>query len=517
MRDAKINIAKDINLPAQTIMTGRGCILGQSGSGKSYLAGVILEELCKLRLPFCVVDAEGEYYPLRNAFQVIIVGGDNGDIGLEVDFYALFKSSIQNNLPVILDLSETLQKTEILNQALSELYKVEEELNYPYLLLVEEADKFAPQAHRVTGMLEELAVRGRKRGIGLLIISQRPANIDKNILAQCAYGLIGKLAIENDINAVSIFFSRSTLRSIAAHNSGEFSSFGLGFDSTIHVKRMITVHAGATPALKKSSPGEKLSKILQELKKKTINAVIKNSNEKQTILNAYVLLKSIDEGHIRNYARKNEKKEFVLFGKRVESIDSITEKFMSVALIGIRLPLKHKDEYKEAYLMLDDQMRFIVLNKGLSLARGPIIGESRLLQEDYDVLSELAKKRKESVSSVGKGLGMGIRAVHNSINRLKSRKLARFDGKNASLINYEKFLMQNKPALAQLNAPVSLIINRRIDERIEKNWAKAVFPSSVLFEYERVLIPLYEIKLRHNNKVRILLIEAVHGGIIKRV
>jgi hypothetical protein len=515
MRDVKINIAKDVNLSAQTIMTNRGCILGQSGSGKSYLAGIILEELCRLKLPFCVVDTEGEYYPLRTAFQVIIVGGDKGDVGLEVDFYMLFKRSIQNNLPIILDLSETLQKTEILNKALSELYKLEEELSCPYLLLVEEADKFAPQTHHVPGMLEELAVRGRKRGIGLLIISQRPANIDKNILAQCAYGFIGKLAIENDINAISLFFSRSTLRSIAAYKSGEFSSFGLGFDGTIHVKRMITVHGGATPTLKKPLPGEKLSKVLQELKQKIIVATVKNNNEKQVTVNTYALLKGIDEDHIRDYAGKKEKKEFILFGKRIESIDAITEKFISVVLIGLRLPLRHDGEYKEAYVMLDDKIHFIVLNDELSISQGPIMGESRLLKEDYDVLSELAKKRKESISSIDKELGMGIRATHNSINRLKSRKLVYFDGKNVSLINYERFLMQNKPALVQLNVPVSLIINRRIDERIEKDWAKTIFPSSILFECERVLIPIYEIKLRQGNKIRILLIEAVHGGEIK--
>ncbi len=227
MSGVNINVSEGKNVPAQTIMTGRGCIIGQSGSGKSYLAGVIAEELCRLKLPFCIIDPEGEYFPLRNAFQLIIAGGAKGDVGLDVDFHALFKSSIQNSLPVIIDMSEIDRKDDVLNSVLSELYLVEEELTTPYPVIVEEADKFIPQKGRANKMLEEIAVRGRKKGIGLMIISQRPANIDKNVLSQCSYGFIGKLVIENDIGAVSIFFPRQELREIAKHNPSEFSSFVL--------------------------------------------------------------------------------------------------------------------------------------------------------------------------------------------------------------------------------------------------------------------------------------------------
>lgn len=513
MDDTSINISNSVDLPAQTIMTGRGCIIGQSGSGKSYLVGVMLEELCKLRLPFCVVDPEGEYYTLRNNFQVIVVGGLKGDVGLGVDFHALFETSIKNNLPVVLDLSESMQKGEILNRALSELYLLEEELALPYLVIVEEADKFAPQMHRVANMIEEIAVRGRKRGIGLLIVSQRPANVNKNVLAQCAYGLIGKLAIENDINAVSLFFSRSTLKNIVKHNPGEFSSFGLGVDTTIHVKHMLTEHVGATPKLRRPSEGEKLAKAIRELKKEAGNVVLTHSDTKQAIISAYSLTPGIDEEQIRGYAYNNEKKQFMLFGKKVESIDSISKKFISIVLAGLRLPIKlgNRNEYAEWYMMLDDKLRFVMLNGRLSFFQGPLISESKLLPEDYDILFMLAQSRRKDVKDISKELGMGVRAVHNSINRLKIRRLALSNGKYASIVNYAKYLIPNKPATIAVNADASSVINQRIDERIEKDWIKTMFPSAILFTSERVLVPIYEIRLRHGNKVRILRVEAVYG------
>jgi type IV secretory pathway VirB4 component len=76
-------LGKGLDIDVQAILTGRGCIIGQSGSGKSFLMGVIAEELCRLNMAFCVIDTEGEYSSLKSMFNVIIVGGDNKDIELD--------------------------------------------------------------------------------------------------------------------------------------------------------------------------------------------------------------------------------------------------------------------------------------------------------------------------------------------------------------------------------------------------------------------------------------------------
>ena len=106
MDSMKIRLAPNFEIDAQLIMTGRGCIIGQSGSGKSFLIGIIAEELSKLHLPFCIVDTEGEYAALKKYFKAIVIGGSNKDLGFENDFSGLLLKSIKQNTPLILDLSK---------------------------------------------------------------------------------------------------------------------------------------------------------------------------------------------------------------------------------------------------------------------------------------------------------------------------------------------------------------------------------------------------------------------------
>src|ERR1700751_5370848 len=61
---------------ANILATGRTCVIGASGSGKSYAVGVICEELCKEQVPFAIVDTEGEHSGLKEKYEVILVGDD---------------------------------------------------------------------------------------------------------------------------------------------------------------------------------------------------------------------------------------------------------------------------------------------------------------------------------------------------------------------------------------------------------------------------------------------------------
>ncbi|HMD79223.1 MAG TPA: DUF87 domain-containing protein, partial [Nitrososphaerales archaeon] len=53
---------------ANLVATGRTCVLGSSGSGKSYTVGVLCEELCRNQVPFTIVDTEGEHTGLKEKF-----------------------------------------------------------------------------------------------------------------------------------------------------------------------------------------------------------------------------------------------------------------------------------------------------------------------------------------------------------------------------------------------------------------------------------------------------------------
>jgi DNA helicase HerA-like ATPase len=49
-------------------------------------------------------------------------------------------------------------------------------------------------------------LEGRKFGVGLIAITQRPANLNKYILSQMNTQAIFRLVSKNDLDAVSVFF-----------------------------------------------------------------------------------------------------------------------------------------------------------------------------------------------------------------------------------------------------------------------------------------------------------------------
>jgi DNA helicase HerA-like ATPase len=72
------------------------------------------------------------------------------------------------------------------------------------MLVVEEAHQFCPQQGRArsSNILKTIASEGRKFGLGMSIVTQRPAMVDKNILSQCGTQIILKVTNPNDLKAI---------------------------------------------------------------------------------------------------------------------------------------------------------------------------------------------------------------------------------------------------------------------------------------------------------------------------
>ncbi len=88
---------------------------------------------------------------------------------------------------------------------LMQLFKARKEgIIPPFMLVVEEAHNFCPQSGPAitSKVLRTIASEGRKFGMGLIIVSQRPAKVDKNVLSQCGTQIILKVTNPNDLKAV---------------------------------------------------------------------------------------------------------------------------------------------------------------------------------------------------------------------------------------------------------------------------------------------------------------------------
>lgn len=75
----------------------------------------------------------------------------------------------------------------------------------PLLIIVEEAHRFLPAdeesaAHRV---VSRIAKEGRKYGVGLMVVTQRPSDVDPGVLSQCGTMIALRVTNESDRGAVS--------------------------------------------------------------------------------------------------------------------------------------------------------------------------------------------------------------------------------------------------------------------------------------------------------------------------
>ncbi len=77
----------------------------------------------------------------------------------------------------------------------------------PFFLVMEEAHNFVPEkgfSEAISSkVVKTIASEGRKFGLGLCVVSQRPAIVQKTVLSQCTTQIILKITNPNDLKAIS--------------------------------------------------------------------------------------------------------------------------------------------------------------------------------------------------------------------------------------------------------------------------------------------------------------------------
>ena len=202
---ASLHISNDLALDLEQIIGQCIAILGIRGSGKSNTAGVIFEELLKHNYPLSIVDIDGEYFGLKEKFEVLVVGhGEGVEIEVDVDCAEeIAEISMEKNVPIVLDLSGFLseERAEFLKAYLNALWSMAAKLRRPYIIGIEEAHEFIPQSIRteLKELIARIALRGRKRGLGAIIISQRSAKVEKDVLSQAGILFLHRVVHEADM------------------------------------------------------------------------------------------------------------------------------------------------------------------------------------------------------------------------------------------------------------------------------------------------------------------------------
>lgn len=126
------------------------------------------------------------------------------------DSYIPYNELIQTGKCSIINLkgiSPDIQEI-IVFKLLKDLFELrKQEKIPPFFCVIEEAHNYCPERSfgetRCSKIIRTIASEGRKFGLGLCVISQRPARVDKSVLSQCTTQIIMKITNPNDLKAVS--------------------------------------------------------------------------------------------------------------------------------------------------------------------------------------------------------------------------------------------------------------------------------------------------------------------------
>jgi len=126
-------------------------------------------------------------------------------------------------------------------------------LPYPVFTLLEEAHRFAPAGQTVvsTNILKQILSEGRKFGVGIGLITQRPGKLDQDVLSQCMTQVIMRIVnpVDQDTVAKSVEGAgRQLLAELPALTKGQAVISGVGVNTPVmcRVRERITRHGGET-------------------------------------------------------------------------------------------------------------------------------------------------------------------------------------------------------------------------------------------------------------------------------
>lgn len=197
--DYKLGVIPSTTLPSvinlADAVSHHMALLGITGSGKSFLAREIIKELKQDTKVICV-DFTGEWKKELEKISVIptILNKDTIDAFLSGD-----ERIGVVELPTMSNTTDVLKATEKLFEIIFNFAKKSFDENNPVKisLVLEEAHTITPETtflgdlgdyggnKAIVNKMGQVALQGRKYGVGLLVIAQRTANVSKTVLTQC--------------------------------------------------------------------------------------------------------------------------------------------------------------------------------------------------------------------------------------------------------------------------------------------------------------------------------------------
>jgi len=251
---AAIDIGTDrqgapVRIDIEELLATRLLVQGNSGSGKSHLLRRLLEESARM-VQQVVIDPEGDFVTLADEFGHIVIDAGAYDAR---DIVKMATRVREHRASVVLALDNLELEAQMRCAAtfLSTLFDAPREHWYPVLVVVDEAQMFAPAAagdvsdetRRLSlGAMTNLMCRGRKRGLAGIIATQRLAKLAKNVAAEASNFLMGRTFLDIDMARAAdlLGMERKQAETIRDLDRGQFLALGPAV-----CRRPVSVRIGA--------------------------------------------------------------------------------------------------------------------------------------------------------------------------------------------------------------------------------------------------------------------------------
>ncbi len=249
----RVNMGTDgagaaVTMDLEELLATRLLVQGNSGSGKSHLLRRLLERSAG-QVQQVIIDPEGDFVTMAGPYgHTVIEAGEYS----EREVTRIAGRIRQHRASVVL----SLEGLEIEGQMrcaagfLSAMFDAPREHWYPALVVVDEAQLFAPAAAgEVTeevrraslSAMTNLMCRGRKRGLAGVIATQRLAKLAKNVAAEASNFLMGRTFLDIDMARAAdlLGMDRRQAEQIRELQRGTFLALGPAVS-----RRPITVKIG---------------------------------------------------------------------------------------------------------------------------------------------------------------------------------------------------------------------------------------------------------------------------------
>jgi len=265
----ELRISDDLALPLDAVTQTFG-VLGNRGGGKTYSASVMAEEMLKAGVQVVVLDPIGAWWGLRSSadgesdgYPIVILGGEHADIPITDRMgERIAEIVVENHLSCVIDMGEWADSEQFrfVTAFAQTLYRMNRD---PVHLFLEEVEVFCPQTPmkdqtRLLNAMKHILKRGRMRGIGATMISQRAAAVNKNVLnmlqtliALRTIAPRDRTALKDWVEAKATSQQKSEfIESLSSLKTGEawfWSPEWLDVFQRVHIRKRETFDSSATP------------------------------------------------------------------------------------------------------------------------------------------------------------------------------------------------------------------------------------------------------------------------------